>query len=977
MSTLDSRMEQTTIGDMARMIKGLLFAVWLTGIATSATGQLLTMNPLFPQDTSGVSIVVDCSRGNQGLLNYTGTGDVYVHIGVITNLSTGPSDWKYTPFAWGTTDPLASATYLGNNKYQYTISDIRTFFNVPPAETILRIAILFRNGNGSQVQRNSDGGDMYLPVYTSGLATRFALPPSQPYYTPVPEAIQKQQGDTLPVEFVTNEPASLNLYFNGAKVLTAGSADSLRTTLTITSPGPQQVIATADDGINTQRDTLNFFVAEPVKTAPLPTGVKEGINYLPGDTSVILVLYAPKKNKILVTGDFNDWTQQTVYQMSRTPDSSYFWLQINGLTPATEYAYQYIVDDTLVVADYNTEKVLDRNVDPTIPATVYPGLKPFPAKASGSLAGIIQTAKPAYAWQTGNFQRPDKKGLVIYELLLRDFISPSGWQSLKDTLGYLKRLGVNAVEVMPFNNFEGASSWGYNPNFYFAPDKVYGTETALKQFVDACHQQGMAVIMDMVLNHSFGSSPMVQLYFDNTKGVPATDNPWFNQYATHAYNVGYQFNHESQATKTFTQRVLAYWLNNYHIDGYRFDLAKGFTQVRTCDAMGNNCNVDAWGAYDSSRVAIWDTIYHQLQAISPGSYCILEMFADNTEQTVEADHGMMLWGNMNYNFNQATMGYTSGWDLSGGLYSSLGWSQPGLVVYQESHDEERLMYKNEQYGNSNGAYNVKNKTTGLQRNAMAAAFWALLPGPKMLWQFGELGYDYSINTCPNGTVDGGGGCRTDPKPAGWPYLADTSRERLHDVYAAMLKLRADYPGLAVPAYINASLDGAFKSMALSTQGLGVVVIGNFDVAPTNGHVVFPFAGDWTDYFTGASFPASGGVQYFNLAPGEYHVYINKGAANAPSNANPFGMKVYPNPVVNAASLLAYRLPGNGPTSITLLDAMGQILAAADLGVRTQGGHTEQLTTLFPSLPVLSNGCYVLKMMSGGKTAQTAFLMLSR
>ncbi len=101
--------------------------------------------------------------------------------------------------------------------------------------------------------------------------------------------------------------------------------------------------------------------------------------------------------------------------------------------------------------------------------------------------------------------------------MVRDFIAAGNWQTLKDTLNYLKKLGVNAIEVMPFNNFEGASSWGYNPNFYFAPDKVYGTATALKQFIDACHQNGMAVIMDMVLNHSFGSSPMVQMYFDNSK----------------------------------------------------------------------------------------------------------------------------------------------------------------------------------------------------------------------------------------------------------------------------------------------------------------------------------------------------------------------------------------------------------------------------------------------------------------------------
>ncbi len=147
----------------------------------------------------------------------------------------------------------------------------------------------------------------------------------------------------------------------------------------------------------------------------------------------------------------------------------------------------------------------------------------------------------------------------------------------------------------------------------------------------------------------------------------------------HLLIVGYQFNHESPATKTFTQRVITYWLNNYHIDGYRFDLAKGFTQKRTCDALGNNCDVNAWGVYDSSRVRIWDTIYNQLQNVSPGSYCILEMFANNDEQTVEANYGMMLWGNENGNFNQATMGYNTPFAFRGDLGSQRRpFYKPGL-----------------------------------------------------------------------------------------------------------------------------------------------------------------------------------------------------------------------------------------------------------------------------------------------------------
>ena len=844
--------------------------------------QLLSWTPNFIQESSTpVVITVDATKGNQGLLNYTPTSDVYVHIGVITNLSTGASDWKHVTSVWGSTNAAFQATSLGSNKWSYTITGgLRAFFGMSnPAETIQKIAILFRNGIGSLKQANTDGSDMYVPVYDNGLYARIDNPFYQPKYTRVAESITKTVGDILPIVGKASQAGStLQTYFNGNLLSTiTGTKDSVAPT--ISTFGAQTIIVKATNGVNTSSDTLSFYIPSANTIAPLPQGVSDGINYYPSADSATLVLYAPNKNHITVLGDFNSWTASSAYQMNETPDGLRYWITIKGLTSGTEYAYQYRIDDSIQVADYNTEKVLDKNVDPGISPATYPGLKTFPTQASGTLASIIQTGQTAYNWQVANFSKPDKRNLVIYELLVRDFVAAGNWQTLKDTLNYLKKLGVNAIEVMPFNNFEGASSWGYNPNFYFAPDKVYGTETALKQFIDACHQNGMAVIMDMVLNHSFGSSPMVQMYFNNTNNTPAANSPWFSQYYTHAYDVGYQFNNASVATKEFRKRVIAYWLENYHIDGYRFDLAKGFTPTNTCDATGNNCNVTTWGNYDQQRINIWDTLYNYQQSVAPGSYTILEMFSDNSEEQVYSGSGMMTWGNMNYNFNQATMGYNSGWDFSGGIYTNRGFSNPTLVTYQESHDEERLMWKNEQYGNSSGSYNVKDTATGLNRNAMAAAFWALIPGPKMLWEFGELGYDYSINTCVDG-VTINNNCRLDPKPIKWNYQQNPNRKALHDIYSGLLKLRT------IPAYLSTfttgtityNLSGAFKWMEVYDNNLKIVVIGNFDVISQTGSVTFPSAGTWYDYLNGTTITATGSSQSFLLQPGEYHVFTNTNAA---------------------------------------------------------------------------------------------------
>jgi 1,4-alpha-glucan branching enzyme len=944
--------------------------------------QLLTISPAFPKDTSSVSIIVDCTKGNQGLLNYANTSDVYVHVGVITNLSTSNSDWRYVPFTWGTTNAAANATSLGNNRYQYTINNIRNFFAVPSGEIILKVAILFRSGNGNIKQANTDGSDMYVNVYSGSLATQFIQPAFQPTFMPIPESITKVVGDSLSVNYITNKSAHLSLYFNGARIDSLDNTDSIKHTVHILTAGNQQIIGMANDDTTKKPDTLNFYVGGSTNFASLPSGAKEGINYLPGDTSVILVLFAPHKNKIVVVGDFNNWAQQTNFQMNETPDSNYFWIQINGLAAGTEYAYQYVIDDTLTLADYNTEKVLDKNVDPSISSTTYPNLKVFPSQASGTLAAIIRTAKPQYNWQVTNFQRPEKNNLRIYELLVRDFTAAGNWQTLMDTLSYLKTLGINAIEVMPFANFEGASSWGYNPNFYFAPDKVYGTETALKHFIDACHQKGMAVIMDMVLNHSFGSSPMVQMYWDGKDNIPAANNPWFNQYYTHPYDVGYQFNNSSAATMIFRQRVISYWLQNYHIDGYRFDLAKGFTKVVSCDPTGNSCTDNS--AYDSTRINIWNTLYAATQSASPGSYCILEMFAVPAEEAVYANNGMMVWNNLSYNYEQSTMGYNSGWDLSPSIASYVGVAQQGLINYQESHDEERLQYKNEQYGNSSGSYTIKDTTTGLLRNEMAAAFWAMIPGPKMLWEFGELGYDYSINWCTNGTVDAGGSCRLVAKPARWDYMLDPRRKHLHDVYASLFKLSDSFPSLASSTDMSYSLSNAFRVLQVTGSGIGVTVIGNFDVVPATGNVTFPTAGIWYNYLGTDSVKATGASQSITLNPGDYKVYTSKNLNDTishivnpppPDTSSVNGILISPNPVVNSSSVIKFTLSVSSNVNLSIYNLVGQKVGSFGLGTQAAGTHSLSFNDLPFNIYSLKNGIYILKLNSSQKAMHLAFSVL--
>ncbi|MGM9477809.1 alpha-amylase family glycosyl hydrolase [Pedobacter sp. GSP4] len=584
--------------------------------------------------------------------------------------------------------------------------------------------------------------------------------------------------------------------------------------------------------------------------ADLPAGAKDGVVFINNGTSAIVTLYAPNKKSVSLIGEFNNWSTTA---MKNTTDGNYWWIQVDNLNPNTEYAYQFYVDGNLKVADPYCEKVLDPDNDQYISAATYPNLKAYPTGKTTGIVSVMQANQPSYTWKNTGFSRPDKNNLVIYELLVRDFTTDHNYASTLAKLDYLIGLGINAIELMPVNEFEGNLSWGYNPSFYFAPDKYYGTKTALQNFIDECHGRGIAVIMDMVLNHSFGQSPMVQLYFDGSK--PTTSSPWFNVDAKHPFNVGYDFNHESQATKKFSKDVIKFWMQQYKIDGFRFDLSKGFTQKSSTD--------DAqFRLYDAGRVATWKDYNSYIKNIDPNFYVILEHFAEETEEKVLADDGMMLWNNLNHDMNEATMGWLGGSNFQWGFYTNHGFTKSeNLVTYGESHDEERLNFKNISYGNASGNYVIKgNLATSLKREELAAAFLFAIPGPKMVWQFGELGYDINIDF--NG--------RTGEKPIKWEYYSDPNRKALYDAYAKFIRLKKNN-SIFNSTNFTYNLAGGIKYIKLTEGSNTVVVVGNFDVVAQTASIDFGSAGVWLDA-VGASNSLSTSIYIQTLAPGEYHIF---------------------------------------------------------------------------------------------------------
>ena len=190
----------------------------------------------------------------------------------------------------------------------------------------------------------------------------------------------------------------------------------------------------------------------------------------------------------------------------------------------------------------------------------------------------------------------DPDDIVIYEMHFRDFTSTGDINGAMEKLDYLQALGVNAIELMPVQEFEGNDSWGYNPCSYFALDKAYGTRRMYREFVDACHSRGIAVLVDVVYNQATGAHPYAKLYWDATNNKTASNNPWFNVDAPHPYSVFHDWNHEFELTREHVKKSLRYLLEEYKVDGFRFDLTKGFTNKNSTESTASN--------YDQSRIDI-------------------------------------------------------------------------------------------------------------------------------------------------------------------------------------------------------------------------------------------------------------------------------------------------------------------------------------------------------------------------------------
>jgi 1,4-alpha-glucan branching enzyme len=924
--------------------------LFLLGLALVASISRLTAQvsctPVFPSADDNITLTFDANEGAGGLANLADTVRIYGHFGAVIASPTSTA-WTNVIGNWGTDDARTKMTNIGGGKY--TISfNIRTFFNIAAGVPIYRIASVYRTVNGSKEGKGQGNSDIYYDIIQPGAAlqTRIVTPS-------VGNCKLVQNGTSFTFKGAASANSILTLTDNGVQIASATNAKELSKDILATgTAGFRTVIFKAVNGTVIDSQRFQYFIPNPVVTAAVPSGMELGANFNTRGDSATFVFHAPRKDAVFVIGSFNNYDVRLDYQMNRA-DSATWWFKMGGLTPNQIYTYQYAANCAIRVADPLSTLVLDPTNDPRIPAVTYPNPVPYPTGRTTGYVSVIQPGKAAYNWRVPNFTRPLKTDLVIYELLPRDFVARHDFQTLIDTLNYLKKLNINAIELMPINEFQNNESWGYNPTFHNAIDKYYGTPDKFKEFVDICHQNGIAVICDIVFNQIDGGA-LGALY-------GSADNPWLNPKATHPFSVFTDMNHESRLTKAYVNRCLKYWLQEYRIDGYRFDLSKGFTQKESGD------NVGLWGQYDQSRIDILKGYHQTVQQTSPGAYSIMEHFADNSEETVMANDGMMLWNNVVHRTNEATMGYSDN-SFRGYSAKSRGWTTAAnsdkLISYPESHDEERLMFKNLSFGKVDGNYSTRDIPTALRRMELATAFVYAIPGPRMLWQFGELGYDQSIDL--NG--------RTGGKPILWNYFADANRKRLYNVTSNMIGLRTSQPLFRTTTYDDAELNAGYQRVFhLSSADLNVTIVGNFNTTGETFSPNFQKTGKWYDYLSGDSITVTTANATRTFLPGEYHVYTDKriippagfistrvGTAEFAEEATDF--QVYPTPSVSGRFFVGYTLKNGAEVRYDVINLQGQSVVNSAARRVSAGSHQEEITTS------LVAGTYLVRLSVNGVTA---------
>ncbi|MBW4550524.1 MAG: alpha amylase C-terminal domain-containing protein [Aphanocapsa sp. GSE-SYN-MK-11-07L] len=460
-------------------------------------------------------------------------------------------------------------------------------------------------------------------------------------------------------------------------------------------------------------------------------------------------LFAPDNERAALIGSFSDWQE---IPMQKSADG-YFRTAVDLADGVYQYKFR--------VQSRSPDLAANPWVEITDPyATDVEG----ESKHENAIANVKDGERivDAYVWQHDDQPLPANHELVIYEMHVADFsggeIDPHKRGKYVDAIGkldYLTELGINAIELMPVNEYPGDYSWGYKVRHFFATETSYGSTAELKQFIDTCHAKGIRVIMDGIFNHTDEQCPLMLIdrnywYYEHMHYPEDPANHWGPEFNYDTYDQSLDL----KPAWNYVGDVVRFWVQEYHIDGIRFDAVRQLA----------NFEFLSWVANEAKQQVISFKPFYNIAEHIPDTHTVVE-----PNGPLDA-----CW---HESFRYFVVPHVCGetFDLDQ-LKQVLDPKQQGyatatnVINYLATHDRQRLLRELGDRGIFDEA--------AFRRAKLGAVLLLTAMGIPMIW----MGEEFGEHKRKSETV-------TQPKKIAWPLLEQAQNRDLFEYYKGLIKLR--------------------------------------------------------------------------------------------------------------------------------------------------------------------------------------------
>ncbi|MGL5873149.1 MAG: alpha-amylase family glycosyl hydrolase [Xenococcaceae cyanobacterium] len=553
-------------------------------------------------------------------------------------------------------------------------------------------------------------------------------------------------------------------------------------------------------------------------------------------SSVEFDLFAPYNNKATLIGSFGDEIPM------KKGEDGYFRAQVD----LEDGVYQYKFRVQTKSPNFEPDEWIE---------VIDPYATDVDDEKHQSIARIKDGKRvvDAYAWQYDDVPLPQNHELIIYEMHVADFtggeIDPDKkgkYLDAIDKLDYLKDLGINAIELMPVNEYPGDYNWGYKVRHFFATETSYGSTEDLKRFIDECHARGIRVIMDGIYNHTDEECPLLQIdrnywYYENKHYPEDPNNYWGPEFKYDKYDD----NLDVKPAWKYIGDVVRYWVQEFHIDGIRFDAVRQLANFEFLD----------WLAHQSKKNTATKPFYN-----------IAEHIPDTS--TVTAPEGPLdaCW---HESFRYFVVPHICGeqFDLNS-LKEVLDPKRQGyagavnVINYLATHDRERIFRELGDRGIFDEA--------AFTRAKLGVVILLTAVGIPMLW----MGEEFGEHKRKSENVE-------QPKKIAWPLLDRPENQDLFKYYQRLIALRKENPAVQsdnIDFFHENPESKVLAYLRWNDSENRVVVMLNFSDKDLNGYQItqFPADGTWKDWLDNSQLEAKEGSLMTDLPQYTARVFVYGG-----------------------------------------------------------------------------------------------------